>query len=98
MDLKAQLPVIVRYALVTLFTYLGAHGVISDDANTILSNNLDALVGAIGVVLTLIYALWKRPSSKALEVAKQVDNKVPKTQDVTIKTPGTKPDIVVPAK
>lgn len=98
MDLKAQLPVIIRYLLVTAFTILTTRGLISPEAQTILSSNLDIIVGALGGIATVAYALWKRPSAKALEVAKQVDAQVPKTQDVTIKTPGAKPDIVVPAK
>lgn len=98
MDLKAQLPVIIRYLLVTAFTILTTRGLISPEAQTILSSNLDIIVGAIGGIATVAYALWKRPSSKALEVAKKVDAEVPKTQDVVIKTPPNKPDIVVSAK
>jgi hypothetical protein len=96
--IKNQLPVIIRYLLVTAFAALATRGLVSPEQSTILSQNLDGLVGAIGVLLTLGYAMFKRPSAKALEVAKEVDKKIPATQDVVIQTPAGKPDIVVQAK
>jgi len=98
MDLKAQLPVIVRYIIATAFAALATHGLISPEVNTVLSQNLDAIVGAVGVLATVAYALWKRPSSKALEVAKQVDARVPPSSSVVVKTPTGQQDIVVHPK
>lgn len=98
MDIKSQLPVIIRYLLVTAFTVLTTRGLISPEAQSILSSNIDIIVGAVGGLATVAYALWRRPSAKALEVAKQVDAKVPADQPVLITTPPGTPDIVVPAK
>ncbi len=98
MDLKSHLPVILRYALVTALTALATRGWISPENQAILSQNVDVIVGAFGALAVVGYALFKRPSSKALEVAKQVDAKVPKGDAVIIKTPGSRPDIVVQPK
>lgn len=98
MDLKAQLPVIIRYIIATAFAALATHGMISAEVNTVLSQNMDAIVGAAGVLATVAYALWKRPSSKALEVAKQVDANVPKGGSVVVKTPAGVANIVVHPK
>lgn len=98
MDLRAQLPVIIRYIIATAFAALATHGLISAEVNTILSQNLDAIVGALGVLGTVAYALWKRPSSKALEVAKQVDARIPPGASAVVRTPSGQPDIIVHPK
>jgi hypothetical protein len=96
--MKSYVPVIVRYILVTLATAFAAHGWLSPETSAILSQYTDALVGAIVVILTVAYALWRRPSAKALEVAQKVDAHIPKESQVVVKTPGNKPDIVVQPK
>jgi type VI protein secretion system component VasF len=98
MDLRSQLPVIIRYIIATAFAALATHGLISAEVNTILSQNLDAIVGALGVLGTVAYALWRRPSSKALEVAKQVDESIPAGASAVVRTPSGQPDIVVHPK
>ena len=98
MDIKAQLPVIIRYLLVTAFTILATRGLISPEAQAILSSNIDIIVGAVGGLATVAYALWTRPSSKALEVAKQVDARIPAGASAVVKTASGQPDIVVHPK
>jgi hypothetical protein len=98
MDWKSYLPVIVRYAITSLAAALVAHGFLSADHNAVITDNLDKIVGALIVLATLAYELFKRPSSKALEVAKQVDAKVPASASVVVKTPAGSPDIVVHPK
>lgn len=97
-SIKSYLPAILRYAIMAVAASFATRGWISPEHQTILGENLDVLVGSIVGVLTVVYALATRPSAKAMEVAKEVDKQIPAKQDVTIKTPGDKPDIVVPAK
>lgn len=95
MDIKSYLPVVLRYAIASLAAALVTHGFLSPDQNAFISDNLDKIVGALVVLGTVAYALFKRPSSKALEVAKQVDAKVPASSPVVVKTPAGQQDIVV---
>lgn len=98
-NLKSYLPTILRYAILTLASSFATRGWISPEHQTVLGENLDVLVGSVVGILTVLYALWTRPSAKAMEVAKEVDKKIPAKQDVTIQTPGENtPNIVVPAK
>ena len=107
--LKNYGPMLVRYALVSLAGALMTHGAISAEQNSYLSSNIDALAGAIVLVATVLYGMWKRPSSSAMEAAKQIDkvvipqmnadaarnNTIP---SITIKTPMGLPDVVIPIK
>lgn len=98
MDLKAQLPVIIRYIIATAAAALATHGWLSPEQNAVIGQNIDVVAGAFVALGTVAYALFRRPSSKALEVAKQVDAKVPKDGSVVVKTPGGMADIVVHPK
>lgn len=97
MNVTNYLPVIVRYAIVSLMAAMFTRGWISPEHNAILGENLDIIVSAIVGLLTVLYALMKRPSAKAMEAAKEIDAQIPAKQDVVIKTPAGRPDIVVQA-
>ena len=98
MNITNYLPVILRYAIVWAAAALATRGFISDDQNAVLSQNIDVIAGALISLGTVAYALFKRPSAKALDAAKAIDKQLPAKADVTIKTPGNAPDIVVQAK
>lgn len=97
MNIANYVPVIVRYLIVSLMAAMFTHGWLSPEHNAILGENLDIIVSAIVGLLTVLYALIKRPSAKAMEAAKEIDAQIPAKQDVVIKTPGNAPDIVVSA-
>jgi len=96
-QIKSYLPVIVRYAIMAIASALATRGWVTSESQSILSQNIDILVGAVVALVTVGWALAKRPTAKAMEVAKQVDAQIPKEDTVTIKTPGKAPDIVVEA-
>ncbi|KQS74518.1 hypothetical protein [Rhizobium sp. Leaf383] len=98
MNITNYLPMILRYALVSLATLLATRGWIDGDQNAVISQNIDSIVGALIALGTVAYALFKRPSQKALEAAKEIDKQLPKDVPVVIQTPGAGPDIVVQPK
>lgn len=95
MNITNYLPMIVRYALVSLATLLATRGWIDGDQSAIISQNLDAIVGALIALGTVAYAPFKRPSQKALDAAKEIDKQLSKDPTVVIQNPGNQPDIVV---
>ncbi|MCV9960372.1 hypothetical protein OIU34_00535 [Pararhizobium sp. BT-229] len=97
MNITSYVPVVVRYAIVSMMAAMFTHGWLSPEHNAILTQNLDIIVSAIVGLLTVAYALVKRPSAKAMEAAKEIDRQIPAMHDVVIKTPGSAPDIVVMA-
>jgi hypothetical protein len=58
---------------------------------------LAAVSGLIAVFVPIYAAMTKSSSDKAAKVAKEVDEQIPASAPVTIKTPEGVPDIVVPA-
>jgi hypothetical protein len=98
MNITNYLPTIVRYIIVSLMAAMFTHGWLSPEHNAILGENLDIIVSAIVGLLTVLYALVKRPSAKAMEAAKEIDKHIPAKSEVVIKTPGNAPDIVVAAQ
>jgi hypothetical protein len=97
-DIWHYLPIIIRYVLVAVAGAFTARGWITPESHSVISQNIDILVGAFVALATVGYELAKRPSSKALEVAKEVDKNIPSAEMVVIKTPGNAPDIFVDAK
>ena len=97
MNITNSMPVIVRYAIVSLMAARFTRGWLSPEHNAILGENLDIIVSAIVGLLTVLYALIKRPSAKAIEAAKEIDAQIPAKDDVVIQTPAGQPDIVVVA-
>lgn len=95
--IKGYLPAIIRYVIMAIAASFATRGWISPEHQTILGENLDVLVGSIVGFLTVAYALWNRPSPKAMEAAKAIDKQLPKKEDVVIKTEGNKPDIIIEA-
>ena len=95
MNITNYLPTIVRYAIVSLMAAMFTRGWLSPEHNAILGENLDIIVSALVGLLTVVWALVKRPSAKAMEAAKEIDAQIPANQDVVIKTPGNAPDITV---
>ncbi|HTO32078.1 MAG TPA: hypothetical protein VL202_12990, partial [Pararhizobium sp.] len=87
MNITNYVPVIVRYAIVSLMAAMFTHGWVTDDQNAILTQNIDIIVSALVGLLTVAYALIKRPSAKALDAAKVIDQELPKHADVEIVTP-----------
>ncbi|KQY20214.1 hypothetical protein [Rhizobium sp. Root483D2] len=97
MNINSYLPTIVRYAIVSLMAAMFTHGWLSPEHNAILGENLDIIVSALVGLLTVVWAMVKRPSAKAMEAAKEIDAQIPANQDVVILTPGSAPDITVSA-
>lgn len=95
MEIKSQLPVILRYAIVTLMSALVTRGFVTPESGAFLSQNVDIVVGALIALLTVAYGLWRTPTAKGLEVARKVDAQIPASSPVVIKTPGDAKDIVV---
>lgn len=98
MNITNYIPVIVRYLIVSIMAAVFTRGWISPEQNAILSQNLDIIVSALIGLGTVVYALIKRPSEKALDAAKAIDKQVPPSAPVVIQTPAGRPDIVIPAK
>lgn len=97
MKITNYLPVVVRYALVWLAAALATRGWTTSEQNAVLTQNLDVIVGAVISLGTVAYALFKRPSEKAMDAAKAIDKQIPAKSDVVIVTPGDGPNIVVQA-
>lgn len=96
-SLKDKLPVILRYAVAIVASLLAGAGLIGSDAlPPALQEQLVGFILSAIAVVPLIWALIKRPSAKAMEVAKEVDASIPKDQTVVIQTPAGQPDIIVP--
>ena len=93
--LRNYAPVIVRYALVAIGTFLASKGL---DANIVAWLTSDTTVASIvGIFMAMGAAVWglvKRPSAAGMEAAKAVDNGV----EAEIVTPPGKPDMVVRPK
>lgn len=98
MDIKTYIPVIIRYLIVTAAAAIGTRGWISPEQSAILTQHLDILVSALVGLGTVGYALFKRPSAKALVAAKAIDKQVAPEDPVVIQTPGAAPNIFVPGK
>ncbi|WP_426235898.1 hypothetical protein [Pararhizobium sp. DWP1-1-3] len=97
MNITNYIPTIVRYVIVSLMAAMFTHGWLSPEHNAILGENLDIIVSAIVGLLTVLYALIKRPSAKAMEAAKEIDAQIPAKDAVVIRTPGSAPDIIIAA-
>lgn len=97
--IKDKLPVIIRYAVTIIAGYLASRGLIPEDAlPPIVQDQIVAAIIAVVGVVPLIWALIKRPSAKAMEVARVVDADFPKKDDIILKTPAAnEPDIIVKA-
>ena len=93
-----KLPMIIRYALLAGAGWLANQGLMSDEQNALFSSQLDVIVAAIVALVTIAWGWKNKPSVKAQEVARQVDNLIPAGQTVTIQTPQGLPDIRVAAK
>ena len=61
-------------------------GWISQEQNAILTQNLDIIVSALVGIATVVYALIKRPSPKALDAVRTIDKQVPPFAPVVIQT------------
>lgn len=95
MSITNYLPVIVRYLIVSIMAAIATRGWLSSEQSAILTQNLDIIVSALIGLGTVVYALVKRPSDKALDAAKAIDKQIPPEDTVVIKTPGAAPDIIV---
>lgn len=98
MKITNYLPVILRYILVSMAAALATRGWTTGEQNAVLTQNLDVIVGALISLGTVAYALFKRPSAKALDAAKAIDKQIPAKSDVVILTEGEGPNITVPGK
>ena len=98
MEIKTYLPMILRYVVVYLASVLSTRGLINGDQSSFLSGQTDAIVGALIALGAVAWGIYKRPSAKAMTVAKAVDKEVPANVDVVVKTPAGIPDVFVPAK
>lgn len=96
-QVKNYLPMLFRYLLASAMAALTTRGLMSPESAAIISPHTDAIVSFLVLLVTVTWAIVKKPSAKAMEVAQKVDAEIPKEDDVTIKTPGAAPDIVVQA-
>lgn len=96
----------VAVSLGVILAMLGTLGMLTPDQVEEIKGYLatvtdPAVLAAFGVLLgtgTSIYrTLTKSHTDKAAKVAKEVDAKIPKADDVTIQTAGHQPNIVVKA-
>jgi len=92
---NSSLPVIIRYAIVTLMSALVTRGLVTPESGAFLSQNVDTVVGAVIALGTVLYGLWRTPTARGLEVARKVDAQVPAESPVVIKTPPGVDDIIV---
>jgi hypothetical protein len=97
--------VTVRYTttiVASVLAILGVLGWLSAEQVETLSKQVPELIGAIAALIAVaipIYAAWTKSSSdKAAEVAKQIDEKIPPKDTVTVKTPPGQSDIKVAAR
>jgi len=97
MNITNYIPTIVRYVIVSLMAAIATRGWLSSDQNAVLTQNVDIIVSALVGLGTVVYALFKRPSQKALDAAKAIDKQLPAKTDVEIVTPGNGPNIIVTA-
>lgn len=95
--------VAVRYfsaMLGMVLTVVGLLGWLTPEQVADLREMMPDVTAAVGVIISAAvttYAIVTKSSSdKAAEVAKQVDDKVPKESPVEIRTPAGVPDIRVP--
>lgn len=88
---------------------LGTIGVLTEDQVKaikeqieVLSGQAPALVLAFGVLFAAVTSIWRTlkfsSSDKAAEAAQAIDKELPPAAAVVIQTPGTAPDIRIPAK
>lgn len=96
--------VAIRYVITiagTVLAILGILGWLTPAQVDALSTKVPELLGAIGALVAAIIPLYaaftKSSSDKAAEVAKKVDQQIPASSPVEIVTPGSQPNIVVPA-
>lgn len=59
---------------------------------------VSALFGLVALVIPIYAAFTKSSSDKAADAAKAIDKELPPSAPVVIQTPGTAPDIRIPAK
>lgn len=92
----------IALALGSVLTVLGVLGLLSDEQVRDLTEQAPVLFTALGAVIAAAVSIYrtvtKSSSDKAAEVAKQVDEKLPASETVVIRTPGKQADIVVPPK
>lgn len=98
MELKNYLPIVLRYLLTWAGAVLATRGYFDGDQSAIFTQNIDVIVGALVGLGSVAYAMWKRPSQKAMTAAKAIDKQIPSSTPVVIQTPGDGPNILVPGK
>ncbi len=98
MDIKTYYPVVARYVLSWLFVWLATRGYLSEEQGALLTQNMDTIIGSVGALALLAWALFRRPSSKGLAAAKAIDKELPKDEPVIILTPGQGANIKIPAE
>lgn len=99
----------VLVALGAIVAILGAIGLLSEGQVTaikeqieVISGQAPALVLAFGILMTAVTSILRTlkfsSSDKAAEAAQAIDKELPPAAPVVIQTPGTAPDIRIPAK
>lgn len=96
--------VALRYITVIISSALAVAGVLGllapeqiEALNQELPKLVSAIAGLVTITVTIYATLTKSSSDKAAEAAKQIDEKVPPSVAVEIKTPAGIPDIKIPA-
>jgi len=88
--------VVLRYMLTIAFTLLAGKLSLEPTVQADLINKIMAVGAAIAAVAPLIYALVKRPSPAAMQVAKEADKVIAGDKaSAVVPTPAGAPDIKV---
>lgn len=98
MDISTVLPVLVRYAISALGTYLVTSGYFSEEQFATISDQALIIVGALIAIGPPIYSAWRKPSAPALEAARAIDKATKEGAAVDVKTQGGQIVASVPAK
>lgn len=89
------LAIALRYGISMAGAGLVVAEYLNDEQAQIFVDSLQQIVGAVAALAPLAYALWKRPSSKAMKAARAIDKSVAPEEPVVIQTPEGQADIKI---
>ena len=92
---RPLLMILVRYMISGAGVWLAARGFPATGIEMLNNEVTPLVVGAIVFYAPQVYALYVRPSFKAMKAAAEIDKSVPVDAPVVIKTPVGEPDIIV---
>lgn len=86
MDISTILPMLFRYAISALGTYLVTSGYFSEEQFAAVSDQAQIILGALIAIAPVIYSAWHKPSAPALEAARAIDKATKDGKSVAVKT------------